>query len=170
MARIATVGEEDARVLQATWEGGDIELLRRAYPHGKRILANRGMENVQRNASELVQRWVSDYATGRVGNPYDIASLSAASGGLDLRMAAAPAPQHTILVGLAGEELEGASATSQWRPGSRRTGGRHPRPTRTARLGHPGLATSPHGGRRTARDGSLPMLGHAERTRARSQG
>ncbi len=108
LARIPRLGEEEVRVLHAAWDGGDVGVRRRAWQRGKRILAQGHGEEVYRLASDLVQRWVRDYTSGRTGLPYELDQSFRDVGRLDLRIAAAPALLDAILGSLVGNELDEA--------------------------------------------------------------
>jgi hypothetical protein len=117
LARIPTLGEEEVRVLHAAWEGGDADLRRAAWQHGKRILDRRRATDIYRDASDQVQRWVRDYTTGRTGLPYELDQSFRDIGRLDLRIAAAPALLDAILESLVGDELDDAERdelTAPW--------------------------------------------------------
>lgn len=104
--RIPTLDLEQTRVLHATWEGGDAALRRRAWQHGKRALADVGLEEAQRNASDVVRRWVSDFASGQTALPLGMDRSFIDQDRLDLRIAAAPALLDAILAALVGDELD----------------------------------------------------------------
>ncbi|MFN8518722.1 MAG: hypothetical protein U0667_04870 [Chloroflexota bacterium] len=102
---LPTLTEEQIRVLHAAWAGGDVTVRRRAWAHGKRIVARLGAEAAQREAGEAVRRWVSDFATGAISVPYAMNPSFRDQDRLDLRIAAAPAILDAILATIVGEEL-----------------------------------------------------------------
>ena len=108
LARIPDLGQEEVRVLHATWEGGDVKLRRRAWQRGKRILEQRGLEDLYREATDLVRRWTNDHtlATRSTVIAFGMVPSYIQQDWLDLRIAAAPPLLDVILAALVGDELE----------------------------------------------------------------
>jgi hypothetical protein len=105
LARIPTLDQETVRVLHAAWEGGDADIRRDAWAHGKPILVRRGLEPAYHEARERVRRWVSDFATGRTAVPDAFDRSFGDQDRLDLRIAAAPALLDAIMGMLVGDAL-----------------------------------------------------------------
>lgn len=111
LARIPRLGEEEVRVLHATWEGGDVDLRRRAWEHGKRIIERRRAGELYREASDLVRRWTSDHTLVQARSTafaFGMVPSFIEQDWLELRIAAAPALLDAILAALVGDELEEA--------------------------------------------------------------
>ena len=109
LARIPSLVLEDMRVLHAAWEGGDPGVRQRAWKRGKRILAQRGMEETYRDASDLVRRWVNDsrsVSARSTSMVFGTIPSFIEQDGLDLRIAAAPALLDAVLASIVGDDLE----------------------------------------------------------------
>ena len=109
MARIPTLGQEDMRVLHAAWEGGHGDLRQRAWKDGKRILAERDLEETYRVASDLVRRWVNDarsVSARSTAMVFGTIPSFIEQDVLDLRIAAAPALLDAVLASLVGDVLD----------------------------------------------------------------
>ncbi len=108
LARIPSLGEDEVRVLHATWEGGDGVLRQRAWQRGKRILSERDLDATYRDGADLVRRWTSDHTLVRTRTSaitFGLAPSFIEQDWLDLRIAAAPALLDAILASLVGDEL-----------------------------------------------------------------
>jgi hypothetical protein len=106
--RVPSLTVEQVRVLHATWEGGDVEVRTAAWRRGKALLAAQGLDGAYREASEVVRRWMSDFATGRTALPYELDQSFGDVNRLELRIAAAPALLDAILGTLVGDDLDEA--------------------------------------------------------------
>lgn len=111
LARIPRLDQEAVRVLHATWEGGDVDVRRRAWQHGKRLIERRRAGDLFREASDLVRRWTSDHTLVRARSTafaFGMVPSFIEQDWLELRIAAAPALLDAILGALVGDELDAA--------------------------------------------------------------
>jgi hypothetical protein len=109
LARIPVLDAEDIRVLHAAWDAGDVGVRRRAWQHGKRVLASRGEDETYRDAGDFVRRWVNDSRSAwSQSNALAFGTLPSfiEQDRLDGRVAAAPALLDAILAALVGDELD----------------------------------------------------------------
>jgi hypothetical protein len=106
LRELPNLGEEQVRVLHATWEGGDVSLRTRAWQHGKHIVTDRHLERALTGATDQVQRWARDYSTGRSAAPNAMDASFVDVQRLDLRVAAAPAVLDALLGTLVGDQLD----------------------------------------------------------------
>ncbi len=109
LARLPTLDPEQVRVLHATWTGGDVERRTSAWQHGKRLLAERGLERAYRDASDVVRRWTSDHTlvpTRTTAITFGLVPSFIEQDWLELRIAAAPPLLDAILGTLVGDGLD----------------------------------------------------------------
>ena len=118
LQRMLMVTEDQTRMLRALWEGGDAEVRKRAWEHGKQALKAEHGEHVYEEANDAVTRWVRDYATGRIGmysNVMDFSFLD--QNRLQFRIEAAPPILDALLASLVGDSLpahESAELLAPW--------------------------------------------------------
>jgi hypothetical protein len=103
LQRLPLITEQQTRMLHAMWESGDAVIRQRAWQRGKRALKAQHGEQVYEKANGAVSRWIRDWASGRVGQPYEIYSSYLDQNRLEIRIAAAPPILDAILGSLVSE-------------------------------------------------------------------
>jgi|GEM_PF-4160858 len=100
LQRLPVITEHQTRMLHAIWEGGDAVTRQRAWQRGKRALSAQRGEALYEIANGAVSRWIRDWASGRVGMPYEVYSSFLDQNRLETRIAAAPPILDAILASL----------------------------------------------------------------------
>ncbi len=100
LQRLPLISEQQARMLDAMWQSGDAVVRQRAWQRGKRALQAQHAERLYEQANSAVSRWVRDWASGRVGMPYEVYSSFQDQNRLEIRIAAAPPILDAILASL----------------------------------------------------------------------
>lgn len=97
LQRLPVITEHQTRMLHAIWTGGDAVIRQRAWQRGKRALKAQRAEGLYETANGAVSRWIRDWASGRVGMPYEVYSSYLDQNRLEIRIAAAPPILDAIL-------------------------------------------------------------------------
>ena len=97
LQRLSLISEQQARMLHAMWQSGDAVIRQRAWQRGRRALASQHAEESYELANGAVGRWIRDWASGRVGMPYEVYSSFLDQNRLEIRIAAAPPILDAIL-------------------------------------------------------------------------
>ena len=100
LQRLPLITEQQARMLHAMWQGGDAVIRQRAWQRGKRALRTERAQQLYDTANGAVSRWIRDWASGRVGMPYEVYSSFLDQNRLEIRIAAAPPILDAILASL----------------------------------------------------------------------
>jgi len=97
LQRLPLITEQQARMLHAMWGSGDAVIRQRAWHRGKGALSAQHAEALYEQANGAVSRWIRDWASGRVGMPYEVYSSFLDQNRLEIRIAAAPPILDAIL-------------------------------------------------------------------------
>jgi hypothetical protein len=97
LQRLPLITEQQARMLHAMWQGGDAVIRQRAWQRGRHALISQRAEELYERANGAVSRWIRDWASGRVGMPYEVYSSFLDQNRLEIRIAAAPPILDAIL-------------------------------------------------------------------------
>ena len=103
LQRLPLISEQQARMLHAMWQTGDAVIRQRAWQRGKRAITAQHAEQLYDAANGAVSRWIRDWASGRVGMPYEVYSSFLDQNRLEIRIAAAPPILDAILGSLVSE-------------------------------------------------------------------